>query len=107
LLAKEAQDANLEGGHMGMHHGAAAAGGVAPSFADRRIIFPQVPTAGDDAAVARSSLFASALSGWALIVGATRPEQLAQNLAALELVLPGDVARGPGRIVSGLHDPDG
>jgi protein-S-isoprenylcysteine O-methyltransferase Ste14 len=47
---------HLEGGHMMMHHSSAAAAGPAPSFADRRIIFLQVPSA-SDAEVPRSELF--------------------------------------------------
>jgi protein-S-isoprenylcysteine O-methyltransferase Ste14 len=48
---------HLEGGGHMMHHSGAAATGPAPSFADRRIIFLQVPSAGDAAEVSRSSLF--------------------------------------------------
>jgi hypothetical protein len=56
---------HLEGGHMMMHHASAGAGdpatvvpAAARAFATRRIIFLEVPSAGDSGRVDPSSLFA-------------------------------------------------
>jgi protein-S-isoprenylcysteine O-methyltransferase Ste14 len=49
---------HLEGGHMMMHHAGTTAGEPPPSLTARRIIFLQVPTAGEAARADPSSLFA-------------------------------------------------
>jgi hypothetical protein len=49
---------HLEGGHMMMHHAGMAPSGAAPSFAERRVIFLEVPSAGDAPSADPSALFA-------------------------------------------------
>jgi protein-S-isoprenylcysteine O-methyltransferase Ste14 len=77
---------HLEGGHMGMHH-APAAGGGAPSLTERRIIFLMVPTAGDAAGVARSSLFG---------IGAVRVPQFFADVDLHTLTVHDVQPLGPG-----------
>jgi len=49
---------HLEGGHMMMHHPGMSAGGAAASFAARRVIFLEVPSAGDPSSPDPAAVFA-------------------------------------------------
>ena len=77
---------HLEGGHgMGMHH--AGVGGAAPSFADRRIIFLEVPSASGGSSVDPAALFA---------IGAVRVPRFYADVNLHELKLLDLHELGPG-----------
>ncbi len=70
---------------MAMHH--ASAGGAAPSFADRRIIFLEVPSAPETSSVDPAALFA---------IGAVRVPQFFADVDMHELKLHDVHELGPG-----------
>jgi protein-S-isoprenylcysteine O-methyltransferase Ste14 len=78
---------HLEGGHMMMHHAGNTAGAPPPSLTSRRIIFLEVPSAGDSAQNDPSSLFA---------IGAVRVPQFFVDVDLHTLTLLGVQQLGPG-----------